>query len=983
MDDPERWTIRLFGGLECARGADVMGPLSAKHAEVLAFLACYAATHPDWFIPRDRVIELFWPDSEADNLDPALSRIRGALKSPAATPNPVIEVNDGSVRLNPALVRIDLSEFLVAVYRAQRAQSDSIRANHLVRAVKLYRGDLIPETRSEWPKPDRKRSETQYLLALYNLALLYRDVGRAAETSVLLRRIQAIEPMHTEAAVLLAKLYDAEGHRALAIREIRSALESWPAEPGARFPGELTDLLQSFDGNVRPETVSTHSDPALNGRLPPVDELFSGTEGHTVGFRSLPAIARVFGRTADVAMCQDAVIKNPFVVLTGPPVVGKSTVSIVTAQSLRTRFADGVVFVPLGRAETDIDVITLVAAGLGIDRAHDEAGVLGFMADLDVLLVLDNCEHVREACERLSAEIGSRCPGIHILATSQVRFGAPLAKVLRIEPLSRPAESDFLNIPSEPVGWLLSYSSGQLLVDRAKSLRSGFSITPDNARDLARICTLVDGIPLSLELAANALCAAEPAVVADGLAKRILELAGGQSTSAPYHISLRATMDRSFELLDDETRLLFCRLAIFRGSWTMPEASSVCFQDDNPYSLFARLSRLESQSLITVEQNGYNLRYSLLETIRAYAEDRWKHMEADLIPSVSSRHAAYFGQLVVRTRGELRTESQIAATRALSTELLNIRAALVWFATSHEKPNLFLEAVGNLCPFWIRTGRPQEGYDWNVRALECTSNAPSGARALALGTAGYLGRVVGQYAEANNYFGSSHDVYVSIKDLSGTANILNDWGVVAQNLGENARARSRYLESRNIQLQLANPRGAAMSSGNLAILSASEGDFEAAIAHYRDALAGMEQVGDLRGQAMVHLGLSEMQLKAGRTQEGFAHLGQAWMLTDPQDVWVRLVGIESIASWCGTQGLVDAAAMLWGFTTRHRDQSKIVLTPSERTELQAEWDNCRALNAIRFEQKWQEGMRLRREEIEQICRSVVTTHTGAAVWAGS
>jgi predicted ATPase/DNA-binding SARP family transcriptional activator len=371
-----------------------------------------------------------------------------------------------------------------------------------------------------------------------------------------------------------------------------------------------------------------------------------------------------------------------------------------------------------------------VATAFGIS---EEAGSPAQLADLlraqEGLVVLDNCEHLVDACAGLVHAILAGCPGLRILATSREALGVKGERTYPVPPLGVPARAASTAAIEEA-------EAVRLFADRARDALPAFRVTDENATVVAEICIRLDGIPLALELAAARTKSLSLAQIRDRLDDAFRILASGGRTAIPRHRTLRAAIDWSHDLLPEPARVLFRRLAVFRGGFTLDAVEAVCGDHQLPAErVLDEVARLVDRSLLEFREEAGVARYRLLETVRQYAALRLA--DAGEAASAGERHAAFVMILVRSVEPDLTTSRRRRATALLAVEMDNIREALHW--TRHHDGATHVRLVGALWWFWYSTRHWLEAGRWIHDALTLPEALePSGERAALLFAAGAL-----------------------------------------------------------------------------------------------------------------------------------------------------------------------------------------------------------------------------------------------------
>jgi predicted ATPase len=330
--------------------------------------------------------------------------------------------------------------------------------------------------------------------------------------------------------------------------------------------------------------------------------------------------------------------------------------------------------------------------------------VTNYTGDKHILLVLDNCEHLVEACAELAQALLTVCPNLTILATSRERLDVPGEVAWPVPGLSLP---DREHLPSLPE--LINSPAVRLFCDRAASIRPAFALAPSNAGVVADICVHLDGMPLAIELAAARVRLLTPDQIAAGLEDRFGLLTDGYRSSLPRQRTLRGAMDWSYDLLPEPEKVLLRRLAVFRGGFSCEAVETVC---EGSLDL---LARLVDKSLVQVDAYGAKARYALLETIQQYGAE--KLASAGEATRVRDRHLAFYMRLAEEAEPWLKTGERGPWMDALDSEIGNFRAALAWGGQGHGEPDGGLSPGPPAGPKGVRGGRPAEAISESERRL--------------------------------------------------------------------------------------------------------------------------------------------------------------------------------------------------------------------------------------------------------------------------
>jgi predicted ATPase/DNA-binding SARP family transcriptional activator len=438
------------------------------------------------------------------------------------------------------------------------------------------------------------------------------------------------------------------------------------------------------------------------------------------------------GREHELASLRLLASRSRLLTLTGPGGSGKSRLCLALLPQIPRNADDVATWVelaPLLDGALVPDAV-LRALGAGTEGAAATAdAVIGVLRPRAATLVLDNCEHLVDACAALADALLRACPQLRIIATSREALGVGGERAWLVPPLALPE-------PDADVETMAECDAVRLFCDRARDVLPEFALSAHNARAVAEICTRLDGIPLAIELAAARVRHMSPEQIRERLGDAFALLTTGARTALPRHRTLRATMDWSHDLLPDAARIVLRRLAVFRGGFTLDMVERVAAGGTVAAAdVLDIIALLADRSLIVVrEQNGV-ARYQLLETMRQYAQQRLE--QAGEAEEVRGRLAAAVSALVAEVEPSFTTTARRHAFAQLEQELDNIRETLGW-TLAHDEP-LHARLVGMLWWFWYSTRHWVEAHDWimGALALDCAA-APTRERARLLFAAGAL-----------------------------------------------------------------------------------------------------------------------------------------------------------------------------------------------------------------------------------------------------
>jgi predicted ATPase/DNA-binding winged helix-turn-helix (wHTH) protein len=440
-----------------------------------------------------------------------------------------------------------------------------------------------------------------------------------------------------------------------------------------------------------------------------------------------PQIARVVGRAAVVDALVQELAARRLLSLVGAGGIGKTTLALAIAARLRDAF-EAVAFVDLAPLENGSQAPAGVAAALGINLRPQQDPIEEIAAAIEgrrVLLIFDNCEHLIDSVAAFAEDLLGRAQGATILATSREALRASAEWVHQLSPLEAPPISSTLSARQAR-----SYSAVEMFEDRAAFALGGYQLDDADAPYVADICRRLDGIALAIELAAGRVASLGIQGLANSLEDRFRVLTHGRRTALPRHQTLRATFDWSYQLLSSGDQAALRRLSVFSGYFTADDAAAVIGRDDRLTDVGEGLASLHDKSLVAASPPGEMLRYSLLETARAYAQE--KLIEAGEADLCRRRHAEHTRAAFDMAQAEWGRRPVRDWLQAYSGQLGNLRAALDWAFSSEGGGAIGAALTAAAAPLWFHLSLLDEGMARVERAIAWTKDQPSPDRRLML-----------------------------------------------------------------------------------------------------------------------------------------------------------------------------------------------------------------------------------------------------------
>ena len=802
---PEAIRVELLGGFRVWVGSRVIeeDQWRLRKARSLVKLLALSPAHR---LHRERVMEMLWPDLEphaaANNLHYALHVARRALEpsapassaSAAASSSGYLLLGEEQLTLcpdSPMWVDVEAFEEAAAAARQRPLELAPFRA-----AIDLYAGELLPEDRYEiWVEERRAQLKELYLSLLLELAVLLEERGKFREAIEALGKVVAQDATHEGAHVGIMRLHALSGRRREALRQYERLREVLFREFGSEPEAATTRLQQEIWAGTFPNL--SDSPPADSS---PEEKASSGVGSAGVATtrrrHNLPLARTSFvGRGREMVVVKRLLAMTKLLTLTGTGGCGKTRLALEVAKDLVGAYPDGVWLVELAPLSDATLVKQAVAQAMGV-REEPGRPLLETLKDIlrprKTLLVVDNCEHLVEEVARLVDALLTSCPNLRILATSRERLSTS-GEINRVVPsLTVPG----IRSPSTPQE-LEAYESVRLFVERARQRDPYFVLSASNAEAVSQVCRRLEGIPLAIELAAARMGVLSAGQLAKRLGDSLKVLTRGERTADPRHQSLRATLEWSHDLLSEAERVLFRRLSVFAGGWTLEAAEEVCSKEGvERDEVLDVLSELAERSLVMTEAGQEEVpRFRMLEPIHQHAREKLE--ESGESEALRSRHVSYYLKLAqeadVDGEGAAEADPRMQGAppvewlRQMEAEHANLRAALSWSLDEDTEEldggrvELGLRLALALFWFWYTHDYSSEGRSYLERAdsIRVSSTTATRLRARALNGAGGLAVTQGDYEAAKTLIEEGLALYRELGDEEGIGSALTDLGLIA------------------------------------------------------------------------------------------------------------------------------------------------------------------------------------------------------------
>ncbi|WP_219632779.1 LuxR C-terminal-related transcriptional regulator [Haloechinothrix aidingensis] len=595
--------------------------------------------------------------------------------------------------------------------------------------------------------------------------------------------------------------------------------------------------------------------------------------------------------------------------LTGPGGVGKSRLALQLAEQSRRAFTDGVGLVELADLQQGDLVAQSVASVFGLrdETSRPVERLADYLRDKHVLLIMDNCEHLVEACAVLISKLLAAAPQVRVLATSRHVLGTEGEQVLRVPPLSLPADED-RQLGEQQVGT----DAVTLFAERATAADSTFQVTEANRDAVIALCQRLEGMPLALELAAARLRAVDIEQVLARLDDALGLLTTGQRTVPPRQQTLEATVAWSYHLCSPGEQHLWNQLSIFSGGFTLDAAEHICrVPDDEQHGVFDLLSGLVDKSIVQRSHptNDQPMRYTLPEVLRQFGHTQLAASGDE--NAVRSRHRDYFAELASRGEQDYCSSRDLDWFRQVHREHANLRAALDFSLTQPEQAPTTLTIAMQLRPFWLHSGYNHEGYRWLCTALE-HATAATPLRARALSTASLLAALLSETDKAKYLLAESRQLTSQIRadEAAAEATLASALLAFADGDSDEALRLARLAAQR---CRAAGIQGVATESLSAATVFALGIDDPTAgeLAQELLSLTTSQEAHLLKALALWLVGLAHW--RENNQQAAQEHLGQALELfTQSEQPLVIAHCLDGLAWSAASSGDYYRAARLMG-----------------------------------------------------------------------
>jgi predicted ATPase/DNA-binding SARP family transcriptional activator len=800
----------------------------------------YLLLHRDAPQSRQSISFCLWPDSSEAQAQANLRTLLVRLRRVWPKIEQFVEITPRTLQWKSKYnFSLDVADFEDAASHVKNPGMDIDRKTartDLEKAVHLYRGDLLPACYEDWIMPDRERLRQAFVRTIQKLIDLLDKQHDFASAISHINFLLKLDPLDETTYQAAMRLHALRGDQAGVVRtfEICTAVlrQELNVEPGSA----TREIFQSLLRMKAPAIVDIPA-PPVNHNLSFSFTSFIGREREISEIKHLLFLAPSSEPISEGNGQPIGIIR--LVTLSGVGGSGKTRLALQVAFECLPEFTAGIWWVALAPLADPALVARAIASIFGVQEQSDRPLIETLSSALgsrQLLLVLDNCEHLIGECARIAAHLLSVCPNLKILTTSRELLGMTGETVYSVPPLTLPSGLD----PDQIDGT----EAVRLFVERASLTLPTFALTDRNREAVVQICRQLDGIPLAIELAAARVKVLSVDQIASRLGDRFNFLTSGNRTALPRHQTLRGMVDWSYDLLSPHEQAMLRLLSIFQGGFTLEAVQFVCaVDDDQSHAVLENLSRLIDKSLVDPEESsGETMRYRLLETIRQYAQEKLE--EAGEKQIARDRHYNFLLQIVDHANQHRNGAYPKKWLDLIRIERDNLRGALEW-AIDGGRTEAALRLAGHSAWGWFVHSEFIEGRMWLERALAMPSadQFPE-PYALALLFNGMIAYLKSEIKEAKPWLEQSLAIGRAHSQQDVVAGALDFLALVAIQERNFILAQAYLFESRAIFAELGLVGGIAQAVAHLGLLAEQVGDKAAALSLYEQALSLFRNCGE-------------------------------------------------------------------------------------------------------------------------------------------
>lgn len=969
LDDPWKRTkglaVRLFGPMEVwLNGVPITKSFSTS-AYALPLLALLVLNQGAPELRRSLADKL-WNDDPEEDPDLRRDRLRGHLRKLRTILGSEVERLKESSVMNADALAFDLSNVTVDInlfHEALQQSASDPRCRRLEEAVRLYRGDLLTNMTADWVIKPRLQLRQEYVVTLMRLAKEAAADGASERAEEWLERALQADPLNEAAVRQLLELLSRFGET----RRMEQAYDNLLRALNEHFPGRQPDL------STRKLFDSTRANARRSWTIGPTVTRDTSSPFH------LPAPVRaLIGQEGFCDQLLPLLRASRVITLIGPGGIGKTRIALEIAHRVYSVFPDGVAFIDLSslpRMAGSHRVAQAIARVLNIPVTQDQNPVETLQIGLirkEILLVLDNCEHVLPAVRETLNALAPVCHRLHILATSREPTRANGELPRQVPPLSFPATTERCT-PEV----LERSEAGRFFLQRVS--RYPFAVTPAVAQDIGWICRVLEGMPLALEIAASALDGFETTrALVDSMRESLWSPDPVREGDPPHARTMEATIRWSYELLAPEESVFLQNIATLASGGELRVMEAVSGRDD----ALIFLRNLEARSLLLCDAPPNLLtdvtmhRFRLPEPVRQFAADRLT--ESGDADAAFLRHALWFADRIEELEPRLRGPGQTEALHWLEGERNNLDTALSWALRDEAAPTevaVGLRLLGRMWRLWVIRGGESAAHAWMTRAYDLRAQAPPEGRLRLLQGAGNLALLQNDLGHAASCFSEAGALAREIGDQMAEAASLGGLASVARLSRDFETAKKLLEECREIFRAAGDEAQEARALGNLANVASDESKYantvgySDAAGYYEAAAKLFRKYGDIHNEILSCLNLTNTHLKGNNLPGAAAALKAVLpycLETDNRRGMAH--GFSLAITLLLAQKRYPESAVVMGHLENLRYRAELPLAKDRAEEYRVERDIVQdALNEETFAERYQQGENLSdREAVEYL-----------------
>ena len=844
---------------------------------------------------------------------------------------------------------LDVAHFESIITKSHVQNDISLRIPLLTDSVKLYRNHFLTgfslkdaPVFNEWASAKSEDLRRQFANTLTMLSNDHCSLGQSETAIPYAQRLITLDPLNETSHRQLMQVYIQAGQNSAALKQYQICEQILRKELGIDPQPETRALYKQIrKGEIKPTQLIKQKDV--------------GVPKHNLPFQ----ISTFIGRERELDDIANLIANNRLVTLVGTGGIGKTRLSLKVGEGLLKDYADGIWLVELASLSDPALVPQTVATTFHLVEGSEEPlteKLIRVLRTKNILLILDNCEHLLDACAQLADTLLRNCPNLKILTTSREPLGITGEAQYHVPPLGLPDLQQILDK-------LLDYESVQLFEERARLVQQHFSLTMENAASVTHICHRLDGIPLAIELAAARVNSLSMEQIASRLDERFNLLTGGSRTALPRHQTLRASIDWSWDLLSEPERILLRRLSVFAGGWTLEAAEAVCpgFGIELQQMLDL-MTQLVTKSLIVSKQDDERgIRYHLLEMIRQYAHE--KLQEAGEVDAIRDKHLGWVLAWAEQIQPEFNGRNRAASLADADLERDNIRLAIDWGLRigQFERSMKICIALRSYLDGRIPYGETRR---WLDLGLSHRDHFSKSTLARIYTEAAWVTLRQNDLLHGIDYARESLKMAEELNDPQVVAEAMRSLGVVEIFAGNYAEATTYFEKVAALYQALGNDHGAFLAIGNLALSLFYQGKVEDAIALLAKYMDSVVSLGNQDRIAWFHFALGLFKLVHGDVEMALPNLKSGLSLFHQiKEINFTAVCMMAVAFLASARGNAVRAARLFGAGEAIHESIGTVLDPTAQSLRGAYVDKTRAmLDESAFASAWAEGRAMSLDE---------------------